>query len=250
MNNALHGPVVRKLGSVIDLSNEEIACLESMQRDGRVFERHATLFREGDRLDRTYIVREGWAMRHKTLSNGRRQILSFVLPGDFVGIYGSLIEKADHTVEPLTRLETFSFAPQRIVEVFGSCPRLGAAIAWTAGQEEAILAEQVVRIGRRSAYERTAHLFLELLRRLQLVGLAGQHSFAMPLSQDVLADALGLSMVHVNRTLRRLRQAGLVRIVDRRLIIDDVGKLEDIADFTPDYVEGGRLPPATRAELH
>jgi CRP-like cAMP-binding protein len=249
MTGSLHGPVVRKLGSLIDLSNEEIACLDSLQSDGKTFERHATLYGEGDRLDRTYIVRDGWAMRHKTLSDGRRQILNFVLPGDFIAIYGSLMETADHSVETLTRLQAYSFAPQRIVEVFGTCPRLGAAIAWAAGREEAILAEQVVRIGRRSAYERTAHLFLELLRRLQLVGLAGQHSFEMPLSQDVLADSLGLSMVHVNRTLRRLRHAGLVRLVDKRLIIDDVAKLEGIADFTPGYVGAGELPPATQAEL-
>jgi CRP-like cAMP-binding protein len=249
MSAALHGPVVRKLGTLIDLSNEEIACLESLQTDDRTFERHATLYSQGDRLELTHVVRDGWAMRYKMLSDGRRQILNFILPGDLIGLYGSLIETADHSVETLTRLQSFAFAPQRILDVFASCPRLGAAIAWTAGQEEAILAEQVVRIGRRSAYERTAHLFLELLKRLQLVGLAGQHSFEMPLSQDVLADALGLSMVHVNRTLRRLRNAGLVRVVDRRLIIDDVAQLERIADFTSDYIDAGALPPATLAEL-
>jgi CRP-like cAMP-binding protein len=188
-------------------------------------------------------------MRYKTLPDGRRQILNFILPGDFIALYGSLIECADHSVETLTRVSVAAFAPQRVVDLFGRCPRLGAAIAWTAGREEAILAEQIVRIGRRSAYERTAHLFLELLRRLQFVGLAGERSFEMPLSQDVLADSLGLSMVHVNRTLRRLRQAGLVRLVDRSLVIDDVEKLEEVANFSPDYIEGRELPPATRAEL-
>ncbi|MGE5146789.1 MAG: Crp/Fnr family transcriptional regulator [Candidatus Eiseniibacteriota bacterium] len=249
MIDPLHGPVVRKLGTLIDLSNEEIACLESLQTDGRTFERHATLHGEGDRLELTHVVRDGWAMRLKTLSDGRRQILNFILPGDFIGLYGSVSDTADHAVETLTRLHTFRFAPQRILEVFRNCPRLGAAIAWTAGQEEAILAEHVVRIGRRSAYERTAHLFLELLKRLQLVGLAGKHSFEMPLSQDVLADALGLSMVHVNRTLRRLRQGGLVRLVDKRLVIDDVAQLERIAEFSADYIDGGALPAATQAEL-
>jgi CRP-like cAMP-binding protein len=249
MTAALRGPVVRKLGKLIDLSNEEIACLESLQTDGRTFDRHETLYNEGDRLDVTHIVRDGWAMRFKMLSDGRRQILNFILPGDFIGLYGSLIDTADHSVETLTRLQTSGFVPQRILDVFGSCPRLGAAIAWTAGQDEAILAEQIVRIGRRSAYERTAHLFLELLKRLQRVGLAGQHSFEMPLSQDVLADSLGLSMVHINRTLRRLRQGGLVRVVDKRLIIDDVPKLERVADFSPEYIDGGALPAATQAEL-
>lgn len=249
MTVMLHGPVVRKLGALIDLSNEEIACLDSLQTDNRTFDKYSTLYGEGDELDLTHVVRDGWAMRYKMLSDGRRQILNFVLPGDFIGLYGSLIDTADHSVETLTRLQTFAFAPQRILEVFGKCPRLGAAIAWTAGREEAILAEQVVRIGRRSAFERTAHLFLELLKRLQLVGLAGQHSFEMPLSQDVLADALGLSMLHVNRTLRRLRHGGLVRVVDKRLIIDDVAQLERIADFSANYIDSRDLPAATQAEL-
>ena len=249
MTTALHGPVGRKLGALIDLSNEEIACLETLQTDGVAFERHATLYGEGDRIERSYIVRDGWAMRCKTLSDGRRQILNFILPGDFISIYGSLDDTADDTIETLTPLRAYSFAPQRIIDVFATCPRLGAAIAWSAGREEAILAEQIVRVGRRSAYERTAHLFLELLSRLQLVGFAGSQSFEMPLSQDVLADCLGLSMVHVNRTLRRLRQAGLVRVVDRRLVIDDVKKLEKIADFTSDYIDAHDLPPATQAEL-
>ena len=250
MTEPLHGPVVRKLGKLIDLSNEEIACLESLQSDDRTYDRHTTLYSEGDRFERTHIVRDGWAMRFKMLSDGRRQILNFILPGDFIGLYGSLSDAADHAVETLTRVHTHGFVPQRILDVFRTCPRLGAAIAWTAGQEEAILAEQVVRIGRRSAYERTAHLFLELLKRLQLVGLAGQHSFEMPLSQDVLADSLGLSMVHVNRTLRRLRQSGLVHLADKRLIIDDVGRLERIADFSTDYINAGALPAATQTELH
>jgi len=245
----MHGPVVRKLGTLVNLTNEEITCLESLQTESRSFDRHATLYGEGDRIELTYMVVDGWAMRYKSLSDGRRQILNFILPGDFIGIYGSLIDTADHSVDALTRMQTHVFAPQRILEVFGKCPRLGAAIAWTAGREEAILAEQVVRIGRRSAFERTAHLFLELLRRLQLVGLAGQRSFEMPLSQDILADSLGLSLVHVNRTLRRLRQSGLVKLVDKRLIIEDVDRLERLAEFSPDYIEASTLPPATQAEL-
>ncbi|HVO16609.1 MAG TPA: Crp/Fnr family transcriptional regulator [Alphaproteobacteria bacterium] len=249
MSAAMHGPVVRKLGTLVNLTNEEITCLESLQTESRSFDRHATLYGEGDRIELTYMVVDGWAMRYKSLSDGRRQILNFILPGDFIGIYGSLIDTADHSVDALTRMQTHVFAPQRILEVFGKCPRLGAAIAWTAGREEAILAEQVVRIGRRSAFERTAHLFLELLRRLQLVGLAGQRSFEMPLSQDILADSLGLSLVHVNRTLRRLRQSGLVKLVDKRLIIEDVDRLERLAEFSPDYIEASTLPPATQAEL-
>jgi CRP-like cAMP-binding protein len=249
MSAAMHGPVVRKLATLIDLTNEEITCLEALQTESRSFDRHATLYSEGDRIDLTYMVADGWAMRYKSLSDGRRQILNFILPGDFIGLYGSLIETADHSVEALTQLRTHVFAPQRIIDVFGSCPRLGAAIAWTAGREEAILAEQVVRIGRRSAFERTAHLFLELLKRLQLVGLAGQRSFELPLSQDILADSLGLSMVHVNRTLRRLRQGGLIKVVDKRLIIEDVERLGQLAEFSPDYIAAPRLPAATQAGL-
>src|SRR5690606_5159182 len=114
--------------------------------------------------------------------------------------------------------------------------RLGAAVAWLAGREESMLAEQVVRLGRRSAYERVAHIFIELFHRLRLVNAVDHHAFDLPLTQEILADTLGLSVVHMNRTLRRLRDDGLLRMKGDRVAIEDLDRLSQIAEFSPNYL--------------
>jgi CRP-like cAMP-binding protein len=133
--------------------------------------------------------------------------------------------------------------------MFADCPRLAAAIAWSAGRDEAILSEQIVRVGRRSAYERTGHLIVELLHRLRLVGEAEQESFELPLTQEILADTLGLSIVHVNRTLRRLRENGLLCIKGERVVIGDLEQLTSVTEFSPQYLTANPLPRKTEALL-
>ncbi|HEY9548839.1 MAG TPA: Crp/Fnr family transcriptional regulator, partial [Kiloniellaceae bacterium] len=174
-------------------------------------------------------------------------ILNFVLPGDFIGLFSALFAVADHSVAALTDLEVHPTDPAALVTLFGNCPRLGAAFAWAAGRDEAILAEQVVRIGRRSAYERTGHIIVELLHRLRLVGEAERDSFELPLTQEILADTLGLSIVHVNRTLRRLRENGLLRISGDRVIISDLDRLTKITEFSPHYLDAAPLPRGIEA---
>lgn len=244
-----HGALGRKLGAVIRLSNAEIDCIEAMQKRVKCVAAGCEFVRDGDPYDQTYVVKDGWAIRFKTLSDGRRQILNFALPGDFVGLFSGLFEVADHTVAALTDVVLHPIEPTSLVEMFGNCPRLGAAVAWSAGRDEAILSEQVVRVGRRSAYERTGHLIVELLHRLRLVGEADQCSFELPLTQEILADTLGLSIVHVNRTLRRLREDGLLRISGDRVIIGDLDRLVSVAEFSPHYLSAEPLPRATEASL-
>lgn len=248
-NESEHGPLGRKLTAVISLNNAEIACLETINKNARDVAEGTEFVRDGDPYGHTYVVQEGWAIRYKLLSDGRRQVLNFVLPGDFVGLFSSLFQTADHSVAALTDLRVSQVDPLAIVDMFANCPRLGAAVAWSAGRDEAILSEQVVRVGRRSAYERTGHLMIELLHRLKLVGEAGGRSFDLPLTQEILADTLGLSLVHVNRTLRRLREAELLRIVGNRVVIDDLERLEQVAEFSPEYLEPEALPRATQAAL-
>ncbi len=244
-----HGALGRKLSAFLPLSNAEIDCIEVMQKKVKIFDAGCELVRDGDAYDTTYIVEDGWAMRFKTLSDGRRQILNFVLPGDFVGLFSPLFETADHNVAALTDLTVHPVEPTYMVKLFANCPRLGAAVAWSAGRDEALLSEQVVRVGRRSAYERTGHIMMELLHRLRLVGEAGQRSFEIPLTQEILADTLGLSIVHVNRTLRRLRENGLLHISGDRLIIDDLDKLASVAEFSPEYLTPEALPKETAATM-
>jgi len=241
----VRGAFHRKLSTFLPLTNAEVNCIEAMQKKVKVMEAGSALVREGDAYQQIFMVEDGWAMRFKTLSDGRRQILNFVLPGDFVGLFSPLFETADHSVSALTDLTVHPVEPAYIVKLFASSSRLGAALAWSAGRDEALLSEQVVRVGRRSAYERTGHIMLELLHRLRLVGEAGQRSFEMPLTQEMLADTLGLSIVHVNRTLRRLRENGLLHFSGDRLIIDDMEKLASIAEFSPQYLTPDTLPQQT-----
>lgn len=244
-----HGALGRKLSAFVSLSNAEIDCIEAMQKKELGFSAGQDLVRDGEPYDRTYVVKDGWAIRFKTLSDGRRQILNFVLPGDFVGLFSPLFETADHSVAALGELTVHPIEPSYMVELFASCPRLGAAIAWSAGRDEALLSEQVVRIGRRSAYERTGHIMMELLHRLRLVGEAGQRSFEMPLTQEILADTLGLSVVHINRTLRRLRENGLLHFTRDRLVIDDLERLAEISEFSPQYLTPEEMPRQTAATI-
>lgn len=244
-----HGILGRKLSSVVRLSNAEIDCIEAMQKRERHFAAGQDLVRDGEPYEQTYVLKEGWAIRFKALSDGRRQILNFVLPGDFIGLFSPVFEAADHSVAALTDMVVHPLDPGATVEMFAQCPRLAAALAWSAGRDEAILSEQVVRIGRRSAYERTGHLIVELLHRLRLVGEADQRSFDLPLTQEILADTLGLSIVHVNRTLRRLRENGLLCIKKERVVIGDLEELTSVSEFSPQYLTAEPLPRETESLL-
>jgi CRP-like cAMP-binding protein len=244
-----HGALGRKLSSVIQLTNSEINCIEAMQKREKQVAAGRDLVCDGEPYDQTYVIKEGWAIRFKTLSDGRRQILNFVLPGDFIGLFSALFEVSDHSVAALTDVVVHPLDPGATVEMFADCPRLAAAVAWSAGRDEAILSEQVVRVGRRSAYERTGHLIVELLHRLRLVGEADQRSFELPLTQEILADTLGLSIVHVNRTLRRLRENGLLCIKGERVVIGDLEELISVAEFSPQYLTPGPLPRKTESLL-
>jgi CRP-like cAMP-binding protein len=239
----------RKLGAVVRLTKTEHACLDAMQAKVRRVPAGTEIVRDGEPYAHAYIVNDGWAIRFKSLSDGRRQILNFALPGDVIGLFSALFEVADHSVAALTDIEIHPVEPTKLVTMFGTCPRLGAAVAWAAGREESILAEQVVRIGRRSAYERMAHIVIELLHRLRLVGVVDHHSFELPLTQEILADTLGLSVVHVNRTLRRLRDDGLLRMKGDRVAIEDLDRLSQIAEFSPHYLAAAPLPRGTEAAL-
>ena len=146
-------------------------------------------------------------------------------------LYANLFEISDHSLSPVTDLVVNRFEPQKIMELFANCPRLAAAVCWATARDEAILAEQVVRLGRRSAVERMTHLFLEIHKRLQLVGLAEPESFELPLTQEVIADLMGLSVVHVNRTLRQLRLRGLIEMKGKQVYFVAKDAAEDVAEF-------------------
>ncbi len=221
----------RKLNSFIPLSGRELGCLAELQSAPVRVKRGKELVHEGQTGHKAYILQAGWACSFKLLPDGGRQIIGFPVPGDCIGLRSVLLRTSDHSFSALTDAVVCSVEASRMLHVFNEFPRLAAAILWAASRDEAMVVEHLVNIGRRSATERTAHFFLELCERLRLVGLASDTEFICPLNQYVLADALGLSAIHVNRVLRQLRESGLMTLLNRKVIIHDVDGLKALAGF-------------------
>ncbi len=192
---------------------------------------------EGQTNHAAYILASGWVCSYKLLPGGSRQIVDFQIPGDFLGLRSVLFRTADHSIEPITRIEASEVLAPELLDAFNTTPRLAAAVLWAASRDEAMVVEHLVGIGRRDARERTAHFLLELGARLKLVGLATTEGYACPLSQYLLADALGLSAVHVNRVLRELREAGLMTFQHGAVTFQDFKGLVKLADFDLHYLD-------------
>jgi CRP-like cAMP-binding protein len=223
--------LARKLNSFVQLSEPELNCLAELQSSPIRVKRGKELVHEGQTGHIAYIVLAGWVCSFKLLPDGGRQIITFPLPGDCVGLRSVLLRTSDHSFSALTDAVVSGVEASRMMEIFNEYPRLGSAILWAASRDEAMVVEHLVNIGRRSAIQRTAHFFLELCERLRLDGLASDTEFVCPLNQYVLADALGLSAIHVNRVLRQLRETNLLTLQGRKAVIHDLPGLKAMAGF-------------------
>lgn len=232
---ALRRPLIEKLGRFVDLENRERDYLGRLQGDFSRLRGGTDIITAGHTYHSVFVLSRGMAIRYKVLHDGRRQILNVVLPGDLIGFPGCLYDRSLYSVTALEEATTCSIAFGEIFELFRRHPRLGIAVLWLAGQEATLFAEHLVGVGRQSAYERVARLLMELLARLQLAGLAGDRAFALPLTQELMADALGLSVPHVNRTLRKLREDGLIALEGNRLTCLDIPALARLAEV--DFAE-------------
>jgi CRP-like cAMP-binding protein len=241
--------LIEKLSRFVDLTALERARLQEIQTDPVVFREGGDIVRAGQTYRCIYILNEGMAIRYKVLHDGRRQVLNLILPGDFVGFPGCIFEKSLYSISGLTDTVASILSFETVFDLFQDHPRLGTALFWMAGHEAALFAEHVVGIGRQSAYERVARLLLELLVRMQMAGLADDQSYKLPLTQELIGDTLGLSVPHVNRTLRRLREDGLISIKDAHLTCLDVSALSRVADFDAVNFSRQRIPwPLASAE--
>jgi CRP-like cAMP-binding protein len=229
--------LARKLGRFVSFTEDELRGLHQLEQPRQKVEPHAELTFEGQARQDCYVLLEGWAAGYKILPDGKRQIINFSIPGDFLGLRSFLLRTADHSVVTLTEAWVSRFEQQRILEILEDLPRVGTAILWALSREEAIVVEHLVNIGRRSAIERLAHLLLELGERLRIVGLGYDGGYACPLTQEALADALGLTPIYVNRILRQLRERGLVSLNRRQLAIHDLAGLRELAEFSIAYLD-------------
>ncbi|MEE4210839.1 MAG: Crp/Fnr family transcriptional regulator [Parvularcula sp.] len=227
-------------GAVAEDAGDAIARLSD---DVTTFAPGTTIIERGQVPQNAFVVIDGWASRAITLKDGRNQVVNFMLPGDFFDLQVFVGQAADHTVRALTELKLASIKQERITELFSAHAQLAPYFWWSAVQEEAILREQIVRNGRRSARERVAHLLLELHARLSIIGRAEQDSFVMPIGQTHVADALGMSYVHLSRVFSFLEKSEYISRARSEVVLMDREALENLADFSTLFLhlQPGRL---------
>jgi CRP-like cAMP-binding protein len=230
---------LRPLALFLDQTAEELELVQSLKRSELRLGPGETLILEGQTDAPLYTLLEGWAYRYKTLSDGRRQILSFLLAGDFIGVQQKMGDAAAHGVDTLTEALFCVFQRDSLWELHRRSPTMGFNVTWLTAQEESLVDNNLLSVGRRSAEESIATLLILLFKRAAALQRDnGTHGVPFPLTQQHIADGLGLSLVHTNRTLRKLERRGLHHIADGRLHMRDVRALVRLADLYGD----GRPP--------
>jgi CRP-like cAMP-binding protein len=231
---------LRPLKLFLEPTGEELALVQSLKRRERRLQAGEALIHEGQTDAPLYTLLSGWAFRYKTLSDGRRQILSFLLAGDFIGVQQKMGDAAAHGVEVLTDATFCVFQRDSLWELHRQSPVMGFNVTWLTAHEESMVDDTLLSVGRRSAEERIASLLILIFKRAAALGPdGGAGGVAFPLTQQHIADGLGLSLVHTNKTLRKLERRGLHRIADGRLHLMDVRAMARLADLYGD----GRPPP-------
>lgn len=228
--------MVRKLETRALLDDGDRQALLDLKFVDRTYEPASYLTREGENAQYCALIIEGFAFRQKLGRNGERQIMSFHVPGDFVDLEGSLLRRADHNVQMLTRCRMAEIPVREIHALIDKHPRVARALWVDTLIDASIYREWIMNLGRRPAKQRLAHLYCELAKRLKLAGLGDENGYVMPLTQEQLADATGLTPVHVNRSLKALEADGLIQREGRFVSIPDWQRLRQACDFRELYL--------------
>jgi CRP-like cAMP-binding protein len=212
-------------------TTDELKFVGGFKRGELVAEPGSMILAEGAHSAQLFTLLSGWAFRYKTLEDGRRQILNYCLPGDLIGLQGTVIGAMEHSVEALSPAVLCVFQRDRLPELFRNHPGLSFDVTWLASREERMLDENLLSLGRRTALERAAYLIAFLYQRAASVALAQHKSLLIPISQQHVADTLGLSIVHTNKTLRKLGERQLIRWHDRACEVLEPAGLMEIAGW-------------------
>ena len=234
-SGATTNPLVAKLQNVTVLSEQDREALDGLCRDVREVPARHDIMRDGDKPDHVHLMLEGWAARYKILPDGGRQITAFLVPGDFCDVHVTILSQMDHGIATLTPTR-IAFIPHHAIKAVTERPQLARALWWATLVDEAVLRAWIVNLGRRDAFQRMAHLLCELHLRMKNVGLAAEGGFDLPVTQEDIADALGLTPVHTNRVIQRLRREGLITLKGHDLVILDPEGLRKTAGFNPAYL--------------
>ncbi|MBU2580354.1 MAG: Crp/Fnr family transcriptional regulator [Alphaproteobacteria bacterium] len=211
----------------------ELKFIEGFKTGELVIEAGEQVLIDGHDSAHLYTVLEGWAIRLKYLPDGGRQILNMAMPGDLLGLQSSLFGSMQHSVETLTRVKLCVFPRSRLFELVAAYPGLGFDITWLAAREEAMLAEHLVNVGQRSAFVRMSYFFAHLFDRAKQANLTEGNKVALPLTQEHIADSLGLSAVHTNKTLRKIRATRCIDWSRGELIVNDSDMLHELGEYEP-----------------
>ncbi|HEX8448622.1 MAG TPA: Crp/Fnr family transcriptional regulator [Allosphingosinicella sp.] len=236
------GGLLLKLRARDLLSGEEEEVLRASVSEIREFPAGRTIVRTGSTLSASTLLVDGIVCRYKDLADGQRQIMELHVAGDFVDLHGFLLKQLDHNVGTMTPVRVASFPHEAIRGITETHPHLGRMLWFSTLLDAAIHREKILSIGRRSALARIAHILCELLVRLRIVGLAEDSGYALPLTQADLADVTGLTSVHVNRMLKKLRDENLLTFRGGTVTIEDWDRLQRVAEFDPTYLHLERRP--------
>lgn len=225
-----------KLGGFFRVGDQVADMVDDLCREKVTFRPRHRIVGAGDAYGSIYLIQSGWVLRASHLQDGRRQIVNIALAGDLLCFNASLFKKSTFDLIARTNVEAYRFDIPRVMDMLASQSKLALALSWANAQEESLLAERIVSLGRRSACEKVAHIFCEILERLRIVSLYDQGPLRMPLSQEDLADILGMSLIHTNRTIRGLVRAKLLRYRAGEVVILDETALRGVAGFEDDYL--------------
>jgi CRP-like cAMP-binding protein len=229
-------PLIRKLESTFRLSDEEKRAIENLPMQVQAIKADQDIVREGDRPSRSFAILEGYTATYKMTGDGKRQIQSFHVPGDIPDLQSLLLKVLDNSIITLTPCRVGFIQHEPLRELCRKQPRITEAFWRQTLIDAAVFREWMTNIGRREAYSRMAHLLCEWLVRLKAVGLIQDHTCDLPMTQAELADAMGVSTVHVNRVLQDLRADGLILLKGNRLEVLDWEQLKHVGDFDPTYL--------------
>jgi CRP-like cAMP-binding protein len=234
--NGPMGVMARRLEMRLPLGDAATRAILSLPCRIRKLRPHDYLLRENQRPKTSTIVIDGYLFRHKLVQDGGRQIVAIHLPGDFVDLQNILLDESDHNVQALTAATVAEFPHGDLLELAFAHPTIGKALWRESLVEASLFREWIANIGRRDARARVAHLLCELAVRREAAGLGSRRSFELPMTQEQLGDALALTSVHINRTLRLLEMDGLIHRSKRAVTIADWQLLRAVADFSETYL--------------
>ena len=229
--------LLRMMPLFITFTPEELIFMRQFKMREEVFRRNEVILHEGARSPVLYTVLSGMGTRSVLLENGRRQVINFVFPGDFIGLQSSIMGEMKHTVTASSDVTLCVFDRARLWDMFHNHASRAYDLTWIAAVEEHFLGDTIATLGQRDASERLAWAFLRIWRRLSAVGLLRDGSVPLPFRQQDIADALGLSLVHTNKTVASLRSLGLAGWQNGRLTVANTARLASAAGVSDDYDE-------------